>query len=250
MVGTHRLTSFPLLLLLVGLALPACDSTEDYFHRLYGPTDVAMIAPGGVFEVPVAYATNFRNGHISKLDLKRIDLLVEESAVAWQAAPDLAISAGGRWDAAAGGERAPGFEVGAADYVTKPFSVKVLLERIKALLRRRSRNTDDRSIVTSQGVEVDRERHLITMGDRRLDLTSSEFDLLDTLIRQPGRAFTRSELIDAALDGFVLERTIDVHIRSIRKKLGSRGSLIETVRGVGYRFSDPRIEAAQPSDFQ
>ena len=90
MVGTHRLTSFPLLLLLVGLALPACDSTEDYFHRLYGPTDVAMIAPGGVFEVPVAYATNFRNGHISKLDLKRIDLLVEESAVAWQAAPDLA----------------------------------------------------------------------------------------------------------------------------------------------------------------
>jgi len=143
-----------------------------------------------------------------------------------------------------------GLALGADDYVTKPFSVKVLLERIKALLRRRSRNTDDRSIVTSQGVEVDRERHLITMGDRRLDLTSSEFDLLDTLIRQPGRAFTRSELIDAALDGFVLERTIDVHIRSIRKKLGSRGSLIETVRGVGYRFSDPRIEAAQPSDFQ
>jgi hypothetical protein len=69
---------------------PGCDSGEDYFHRLHGPTDVALIPPGGVFEVPVAYAPNFRNGHISKLDLKRIDLLVEDNAVAWQASPDLA----------------------------------------------------------------------------------------------------------------------------------------------------------------
>jgi len=143
-----------------------------------------------------------------------------------------------------------GLALGADDYVTKPFSVKVLLERIKALLRRRSTGTDDRNVVTTQGIVVDRERHCVTMNHRQLDLTSSEFDLLDTLIRQPGRAFTRSELIDAALDGFVLERTIDVHIRSIRKKLGSNGSLIETVRGVGYRFSDPPMEAENPTVLQ
>lgn len=141
-----------------------------------------------------------------------------------------------------------GFALGADDYVTKPFSVKVLLERIKALLRRRSTGVDDRKVVAGQGIVVDRGRHRATAGGRQLELTSSEFDLLETLIRQPGRVFTRSELIDAALDGFVLERTIDVHIRSIRKKLGSSGSLIETVRGVGYRFSDTPMEADNPDN--
>ena len=79
------------------------------------------------------------------------------------------------------------------------------------------------------------------MGNRNLDLTRSEFKLLETLIRQPGRAFDRSELIDAALgeDTLVLERTIDVHIRALRKKLEEQADLIETVRGVGYRFKEP-----------
>lgn len=135
-----------------------------------------------------------------------------------------------------------GLALGADDYVTKPFSVKVLMERVKALLRRRVSEADDSKITSSQGIVIDRLRHRAVAGERQLDLTSSEFELLDTLIRQPGRAFTRSELIDAALDSFVLERTIDVHIRSIRKKLGSSGSLIETVRGVGYRFRDPRMK--------
>ncbi len=134
-----------------------------------------------------------------------------------------------------------GLAMGADDYVTKPFSVKVLLERIKALLRRRSSNSDDRNVVASQGIVIDRKRHSATVDDLLLDLTPSEFSLLDMLIRQPGRAFTRSELIDSALgDAFVLERTIDVHIRSIRKKLRNHASLVETVRGVGYRFHDPR----------
>ena len=132
-----------------------------------------------------------------------------------------------------------GLALGADDYVTKPFSVKILLERIKALLRRRSQATNERSVVTSQGIAIDRQRHRATVDDQPLDLTLSEFALLDTLIRQPGRVFSRAELIDAALgDALVLERTIDVHIRSIRKKLGDRASLIETVRGIGYRFSD------------
>ena len=134
-----------------------------------------------------------------------------------------------------------GFNMGADDYVTKPFSVKVLQERIKALLRRLEGDASDGDIVASQGIVVDRRRHRATAGEQRLELTRSEFDLLDVLVRQPGRAFTRSELIDAALgqDALVLERTIDVHIRAVRKKLGDFSPLVETVRGVGYRFRDP-----------
>jgi two-component system phosphate regulon response regulator PhoB len=135
-----------------------------------------------------------------------------------------------------------GFAVGADDYVTKPFSVKVLLERIKALLRRREASADEQEVVVSQGVLVDRRRHVASAGDEELQLTPSEFGLLEALASQPGRAFTRGDLIDAALgdDAVVLERTIDVHIRSLRKKLGPFAELIETVRGVGYRFRDPR----------
>ena len=136
-----------------------------------------------------------------------------------------------------------GFSVGADDYVTKPFSVKVLLERIKALLRRRSgQDTDGRDVVVSQGLMVDTVRHRATAGERALDLTRTEFKLLETFLRQPGRAFSRSELISAALgdDALVLKRTIDVHIRAVRLKLGEYSELIETARGVGYRLREPR----------
>ena len=134
-----------------------------------------------------------------------------------------------------------GFTLGADDYVTKPFSVKVLMERIKALVRRKKSDSDDRDIVASQGITVDRRRHVATAGDTTLELTHSEFCLLDVLIRQPGRAFTRDELISAALgdDTLVLERTIDVHIRALRQKLDSYAPLIETVRGIGYRYAEP-----------
>src|SRR6478736_1156820 len=125
-----------------------------------------------------------------------------------------------------------GFSVGTDDYVAKPFSVKVLLERIRALLRRREGNGTDGNVLVSQGV---------TIEERPLDLTPSEFGLLESLIRQPGRVFSRVELIDSALggDSLVLERTIDVHIRSLRKKLGPHAVLVETVRGIGYRLRDP-----------
>jgi two-component system phosphate regulon response regulator PhoB len=134
-----------------------------------------------------------------------------------------------------------GFSVGADDYVAKPFSVKVLLERIRALLRRRDNTNANENLLVSQGVMVDRERHRVTIDEKLLDLTPSEFSLLESLIRQPGRVFSRSELIDSALggDSLVLERTIDVHIRSLRKKLGPHAILVETVRGIGYRFRDP-----------
>jgi DNA-binding response OmpR family regulator len=134
-----------------------------------------------------------------------------------------------------------GFSVGADDYVTKPFSVRVLLERIKALERRKAtREEDDSDTVSRAGIMLDRRRYRVTVNDVPVELTKSEFRLLDTLIRQPGRAFERSELIDSALgeDTLVLERTIDVHIRALRKKIGPEAEAIETVRGVGYRFRE------------
>jgi two-component system phosphate regulon response regulator PhoB len=134
-----------------------------------------------------------------------------------------------------------GFSVGADDYVTKPFSVRVLLERIKALQRRKTaRIEEDNDIVSRCGITLDRRRYRVTVNEQPVELTKSEFRLLDTLIRQPGRAFDRSELIDSALgeDTLVLERTIDVHIRALRKKIGPEADAIETVRGVGYRFKE------------
>lgn len=133
-----------------------------------------------------------------------------------------------------------GFSVGADDYVTKPFSVRVLLERVKALLRRNERLGDGNDLIAVGPIAIDRVKHRALLEGRVLDLTPSEFRLLDTLIRQPGRAFDRSELIDSALgtDAIVLERTIDVHIRSLRKKLDKSANRIETVRGIGYRFCE------------
>ena len=135
-----------------------------------------------------------------------------------------------------------GFSVGADDYVVKPFSVRILMERIKSLLRRHSRTYGPGSdIVVSGNMTVDRVKHRVSIDDVPIDLTPSEFRLLDTLIRHPGKAFDRAELIDAALgaDTLVLERTIDVHIRSLRKKLGENSDVVETVRGIGYRFREP-----------
>lgn len=136
-----------------------------------------------------------------------------------------------------------GFSLGADDYVTKPFSVKVLLERVKALRRRRTSDVPSDDVTTKMGVSVDRRRHQAVAEGKALQLTRSEFRLLDTLIRQPGRVFHRTELIDAALgeDTMVMERTIDVHIRALRRKLGEHADVIETVRGVGYRFRDTEL---------
>ena len=133
-----------------------------------------------------------------------------------------------------------GFSLGADDYVTKPFSVKVLLQRVKALCRRESEQSQEQPVF-SQGVLIDPAKHRVAIQDQPIRLTRSEFRLLETLAREPGRVFSRSDLIDAALgdDTLVMERTIDVHIRSVRKKMGSHAGLIETVRGVGYRFREP-----------
>src|SRR5581483_4142336 len=132
-----------------------------------------------------------------------------------------------------------GFSLGADDYVTKPFSVKVLLERIKALHRRRELGGEPTDVIEHLGVRIDRLCHRVTVDGRDLSLTPTEFRLLECLLRQPGRAFTRHQLMDAAIgeDTYVLERTIDVHVKTLRRKLGA-GDLIETVRGLGYRFRE------------
>ena len=141
-----------------------------------------------------------------------------------------------------------GFATGADDYVTKPYSTKVLIQRIKKELRRRQ-GVDEAgpaagTVYSCHGVVVDRHRHrALCRRDEELALTPTEFRLLETLLRQPGRAFNRHELMDAAIgeDAVVLERTIDVHVKSLRRKLGDAADLIETVRGVGYRFREPSL---------
>jgi two-component system phosphate regulon response regulator PhoB len=92
-----------------------------------------------------------------------------------------------------------------------------------------------------RGVTIDRQRHRAWVDGGEVSLTPTEFRLLEVLLRQPGRAFTRHELMDSAIgeDAIVLERTIDVHIKSLRRKLGDAGDFIETVRGIGYRFREP-----------
>ncbi|WP_339612488.1 response regulator transcription factor [uncultured Rubinisphaera sp.] len=131
-----------------------------------------------------------------------------------------------------------GFSMGADDYVTKPFKIKPLISRIKALLRRPTSKNNAQDSVTCRGVFVDRVNHRVTVNNEELPLTPTEFKLLWTLARQAGRPFRRNELMDTCRgeDANALERTIDVHIRSLRQKLEAAGDLIETVRGVGYRF--------------
>jgi two-component system phosphate regulon response regulator PhoB len=137
-----------------------------------------------------------------------------------------------------------GFSMGADDYVTKPFSTKVLMQRVKALQRRAVAGPEPGEVIEHLGVKIDRVRHRVEVGGKPIDLTPTEFRLLECLLRQPGRAFNRHQLMDAAIgdSSIVLERTIDVHVKTLRRKLGE-ADFIETVRGVGYRFRETADEA-------
>lgn len=137
-----------------------------------------------------------------------------------------------------------GFQLGADDYVTKPFKIKPLIQRIKALLRRKQAGEPAADVVSCQGIEIDRAQHRATVDHVDLRLTPTEFRLLWALIRQPGRAFSRQELMEVCMgdDALVLERTIDVHVKSLRQKLGKHAALVETIRGVGYRFREENLQ--------
>ena len=135
-----------------------------------------------------------------------------------------------------------GFTMGADDYVTKPFSVRVLLQRVKVLLRRVTTTEASGELIEEGKIRIDKRSHRVLVDGDAVALTPTEFRLLETLMRQPGRAFTRHDLMDAAIaDAIVLERTIDVHIKSLRRKLGDAGEWIETVRGIGYRFREAQV---------
>ncbi len=133
-----------------------------------------------------------------------------------------------------------GLELGADDYMTKPFSPRVLLARIKAILRRKAKQAPDDATVQARELVIHPGRHEVTISGQPIELTFTEFRLLHFLARKPGWAFTRSQIVDAVKgeDYPVTERSVDVQVAGLRKKLGELGRYIETVRGVGYRFKE------------
>jgi two-component system phosphate regulon response regulator PhoB len=134
-----------------------------------------------------------------------------------------------------------GFALGADDYVHKPFSIKLLLARIQALLRRHETRDEPREALSNGPITLDRSRHEVTVEGRPVALTATEFRLLWALMAARGRVLNRTQLIDAALgvNVAVTDRTIDVHVAALRKKLDAAGDWIQTIRGVGYALRAP-----------
>ncbi len=134
-----------------------------------------------------------------------------------------------------------GLGAGADDYVHKPFSPRELIARVHAVLRRGPlREQDPERRVVRHVLEIDPLKHRVRVAGRDLELTPTEFRLLHVLASAPGRVFTRPQLVERAIGDrvAVIDRNVDVHVRAVRKKLGCRRGLIETVRGIGYRFQD------------
>jgi DNA-binding response OmpR family regulator len=169
---------------------------------------------------------------------KRDGLDVAREVRRWSSTPIVVLTA--RGDEA---DRIVGLELGADDYVVKPFSPRELVARIRAVLRRTRSDHRPDEMLRVAGLEVDVAKMRVTVDGRGVDLTPTEFDLLVTLVRQPGRVFTRSQLLDA-IHGVAIEtyeRAIDAHVKNLRHKiepeLGAPRYVL-TVHGVGYRFAD------------
>jgi two-component system phosphate regulon response regulator PhoB len=142
-------------------------------------------------------------------------------------------------------DRVVGFEVGADDYVVKPFSVRELMLRIRALLRRSQRTESEPEMLRFGRLRVDREAHRAWVDEREVSLTALEFRLLYAFLSRKGRVQTRDALLSDVwgIDADVTTRTVDTHVKRLREKLGEAGNYIETLRGVGYRFRDQPDEA-------
>ncbi|MEI7699192.1 MAG: response regulator transcription factor [Planctomycetia bacterium] len=132
-----------------------------------------------------------------------------------------------------------GLSQGADDYMTKPVSIPLLIHRVNAILRRTDLTAGMPERLSHLSIEMNRRYHTITVERAPVELTPTEFLLLWTMMARPGRPFGRNELMEYARgqNSMALERTVDVHIRSLRQKLGSYGKLVETVRGIGYRIA-------------
>jgi len=137
-------------------------------------------------------------------------------------------------------DRVVGFEIGADDYVVKPFSVRELVLRIQAILRRVSGELDTAPTIYFGALKVDREAHRVWVSDKEVELTALEFKLLVTLHDRKNRVQTRDALLQDVwgIEADITTRTVDTHVKRLREKLGDAGEYVETVRGVGYRFAD------------
>ena len=140
-------------------------------------------------------------------------------------------------------EKVMGLDAGADDYISKPFSVLELVARVNALTRRTKQESQGKAISLG-GILLDEEKHSVSVDGSIVDMTLKEFELLQHLMRHPGTACTRDRLLSAVWDMEYLgsTRTVDVHVQTLRQKLGSAGEQIETVRGIGYRFQVRRDE--------
>ena len=141
---------------------------------------------------------------------------------------------------AAEADRVVGLELGADDYLSKPFSPRELVARVRALLRRSSGSAGTAEVIRRGDLVIDVPRHEVTLKEKPVLLTATEFRILQFLASRPGRVCSRTDIIDDALgpDVAVIDRTVDVHVTAIRRKLGKGADLIETIRGFGYKFRE------------
>jgi two-component system phosphate regulon response regulator PhoB len=137
-----------------------------------------------------------------------------------------------------------GLSMGADDYVTKPFSMKVLMARVAAVLRRKQAIEPAQALLAAGPVVIDQSKHEVTVAGRPINLTPTEFKLITAIFSARGRVLSRDQLMDKAMgaDVFVTDRAIDVHITAVRKKLGENAWMVHTVRGVGYRLLERKEE--------
>ncbi len=139
-------------------------------------------------------------------------------------------------------DKVVGLDIGADDYLVKPFGMMELIARIKALIRRSSTDSQPTNTVTIGKISIDLIKHSVTASERNIVLTYKEFEVLSMLMREPGRVFTR-DVILSSIWGYEFDgetRTVDVHVRTLRQKLGDDGAQIHTVRGVGYSICEGR----------